>query len=219
MTEDRLRTLFRESVPALPEPADRVAEVGRRVRRTRARAAGTAVAVAVSAIAVGAAVTLPDDTPVAPAAAADCTNPETLLRIAEGLRATAPARFPESFTDVEITSEAVVVFRKPSTAFDEWAAQECVTLVDALHSAPELRALRDRVEADRDYWKGRGIVLNTVAVDPDGTIRIGVNEEDVERAQKEIVARYGDVRITAISDAPTGHGVPPGSANLPLPAR
>lgn len=52
MSDDQLRDLLTSAVPDLPGPEDRVAEVGRRVRRTRLRTGGTVAGAALVAVAL-----------------------------------------------------------------------------------------------------------------------------------------------------------------------
>ncbi len=162
----------------------------------------------------------------APAGTSDCLNPEELDRIAHRVRETAPSRFPDSFTDLAMTTDVVRVFRKPSAAFDTWVAQEfpggCVELAEARYSGREVQALRARVDADRDYWQARGITLHTVAVDADGTIRIDVDGPNVTRAEKELPARYHNTRVliksrTTVPPGAEADPVPPGTPLLPTP--
>jgi hypothetical protein len=211
--EEKLRRFFQEAVPSLPTPTDRMASIGARVQRRRlavgAAAGGTALAVA---LIVGLSAGVPgvsvDHTPAGEGAVALMTvsartsgcgespspGPILLDGVANRLRSQAESRFRDSFAEIEIT-DRVRVFRKPSAELDAWVLQEfsadCVELVDAPYSGREIHALRDRINADRDYWLRQGIALNTVTVGVDGTITIGVGEGQKEKAGAAVPVRYG----------------------------
>lgn len=119
----------------------------------------------------------------------------------------AQAHFADVFTDLELRQEAdsVRVYSKPSAAFDAWIldtfADQCVEVVEARYSAPELQAFVDQVEADLSHWKARGIQLNTVSVSRDGTVILGVDPERVEVARREIPSRY-PFRVLIVAEGP-----------------
>jgi hypothetical protein len=212
--EERLRRIFHDAVPALPEPADRVAAIGGRVRRGRIVITGLATVAVVGVVAgllagpaetsrpFGAAVLR---TPGC-AASAPADQPG-LDRTATRLRPEAESRYADSFADLEIT-DRLRVYRKPSAGFDAWVmkdfAADCVELVDAPYSGRELQAFRDRVDADRDYFEKQGIVLNSVSVDVDGTITIGVDADQVGKAEDRIPGRYA-THVVIVEEGP----VPP----------
>lgn len=238
--EEQLRRRFREGIPVLPAPVDRVAEVGVRVRRRRMIEAGAgALGVGlVLAVAVAIPVMLPgrsgggmpatEGTPVAltvsartdgcnstPPAASDAA---TLDVVANRLRSQAESRFPDSFAELEIT-DRVRVFRKPAAAFDRWVLREfaanCVELVNAPYSGREIRAVSDRIFADRGYWQGRGIDLNAVSVGVDGTITVGVGPGQVDDARSELADRY-QTRVVAKEEGPVAPAIgTPGPPSSP----
>jgi hypothetical protein len=214
--EERMRHMFKNAVPALPQPADRVAAVGARVRRTRM--AGAAAALTAMALGAGLIVGLPGVLPgrtnlgIVPAGGgasapstdaaftAGCAKPnqqpadvDALDGIAHRLRDKAQTTFADAFTELEIT-DRVRVYRKPSAEFDSWVRRDfptkCVELVDVPYSGREIQGIRDRIDADRGYWRKQGIVLNTVSVDVDGTIKIGVDSKQLDKAKASIPSRY-----------------------------
>ncbi|GAA1825227.1 hypothetical protein HC028_24555 [Planosporangium flavigriseum] len=123
-------------------------------------------------------------------------NQEFLSVLAGRIRTYAEAHFADLFTDVGMRQETnrIRVYRKPSAAFDNWIrhdfATECVEMVDAPYSAPELQAFLGQVEADRAYWKAHGIQFNRVSVDDSGTVTIGVEQARLEQARREIPSHY-----------------------------
>lgn len=239
--EDRMRRLFREAVPSLLAPEDRVAAIGARVRRRRLT--GATAATGAAALGVALVIAMPgvlpgrfgDGTPADPAApmtvsarTAGCTatppppavDDAALDVVASRLRSTAESRFPESFAGLEIT-DRVRVFRRPSAGFDEWVAQDfaasCVELVDAPVSGRDIQALHDRIEADRGYWQRRGIDLNTVSVGLDGTLTVGVGPGQTDEARSALADRY-KIRVVVQEEGPVppGNGgpVPPGNGDV-----
>jgi len=227
--EEQLRRLFHGSVPPLPEPVDRIAAVGARVRRTRTvrMAATTAAAAAVLGVALvaGLAGVLPgrsgagtsvaggaDSSPLAVSAqTAGCRGQASMTadgaeldRLATQLRSEAEPRFADSFANLEIT-DRLRVFRKPSGDFDAWVVQEfaaqCVELVDVPYSGRELQQFHDEVEADRSYWRQQGIQLNSLTVGVDGTITIGVDSKVFEKAKEKIPPRYA-TRVIVQEEGP-----------------
>lgn len=213
--EQQVHRLLHGLAPSLPEPDNRISEIGVRVRRNRAVRAASAMSVA--ALAVAAIVAVPvlrfDRASIGDPASG---GPETSLKVsastaacikspdlpsgaanldsaASRLRGVAESQYTDSFANLEIT-DRVRVFRKQSADFDSWIirnfGQVCVELVDVPYSGAELQELRDRVDADRSFWRTRGIELNTVAVGVEGTITIGVNEAVYDTAVDIIPDRY-----------------------------
>ncbi len=213
--ESRVRRLLHDAVPPLPQPADRVAAVAARVRRTRkmTAAAGTAMTVLAIGLVAGLNLGAPrlekpaadpgaSQPPAVSARTAACARPvtappdETRLRnTAYELSETARVRFAESFGQAEAGPDRVWVYRKPSAEFDAWVAAayagECVELADTTYSGIELDLLRRRITGDDEYWRLRGIRINTMSIDPLGHVEIGVAREAVARATAEMPTRYG----------------------------
>jgi hypothetical protein len=213
--EERLRRIFHDAVPALPEPADRAAAVAGRVRRGRIVTTGLAT-VALAGVVAGVLLAQPTDTSRhlgaavlrTPGCAASAPADQPGLdRTATRLRPEAESRYADSFADLEIT-DRLRVYRKPSAGFDAWVMQDfaadCVELVDAPYSGRELQAFRDQVDADRDYFEKQGIDLNSVTVDVDGTITIGVDADQVGKAKDRIPGRYA-THVVIVEEGP----VPP----------
>ncbi|WP_076468086.1 hypothetical protein [Micromonospora avicenniae] len=105
-------------------------------------------------------------------------------------------RFPQVYAGGRLASprDRIEVFRKPSSAFDEYVlrefARDCVAVFDARYSAREIKARADQIIADRAYWAARGITVASVGYDYIGqVVPVGVTG-DVERARAEIPHRY-----------------------------
>lgn len=120
-------------------------------------------------------------------------------------------RFAAQYAGLEIGADQLIVFRKPSAAFDDAVrAQKLdvpVDLRDAPYSAAELQALADRVAADVDYWQGRGIEISSIGARQDGTaVEVGTPQPD--KLAPLLPGRYGAtppavaVQIGPIAPAP-----------------
>lgn len=124
-------------------------------------------------------------------------NENELNVVADEIHPKAQSDFADVYAGVEVSPDAtrVLVYRKPSSAFDEWIkksfAPQCVEMVNAAHSAAELTALLTKVNEDIGYWAERGINITATGAKPDGSgVIVGVADQ-VERARQEMVARYG----------------------------
>lgn len=123
-------------------------------------------------------------------------NPPDLEAVLQRLAEQGPARFDDVYAGVEVDQDQVraIVYRVPSAGFDEFvrdlAGNVCVVVRDAAHSAADLSALMDRISADVEYWKSRGIRIHTWGPRHDGA-GVEVGTEDVAKAKVELPARYG----------------------------
>jgi hypothetical protein len=142
----------------------------------------------------------------APAMTVDGTpqpaNQGALDEIADRVQAYSAGHFSGVYTGVEIRSKTnrIRVYRVPSADFDAWILKEfanvCVEVANSTHSRQELTALQQRIADDVDYWKGRGIPINTISAATDGS-GVEVTTTNVAEASKELPARYGaDAPIT-----------------------
>lgn len=77
-----------------------------------------------------------------------------------------------SFAGLEIDGNRLVIYRKPDAHLDaavrEHASGVEVEFRDARYSIDDLEPIVDRVNADRPYWRQRGIQVQTVTPLPDG---------------------------------------------------
>lgn len=106
------------------------------------------------------------------------------------------ARFAESYAGLEVMPDqlSAVVYRVPSAQFDaflrEVAGEAAVVIRDAPYSVAELTALMERITADLDYWRERGIRINAFGARHDGS-GVQVGTQEVARAEVELPKRYG----------------------------
>ncbi len=64
-------------------------------------------------------------------------------------------------------------------------------MVDAAHSAAELAAVLARINDDIGYWAERGLAITETGAKVDGSgVMVGV-DANVDRAKRELPARYG----------------------------
>jgi hypothetical protein len=123
-------------------------------------------------------------------------NQDALSRIADRITVHAEERFADVYAGLELVPEQdrVRAFRKLSNDFDTWILRDfradCVELVDAPHTAVELKALQDRIGDEIDYWDQHGIHILTIGARQDGTA-VEVGTGDVDRARMELPRRYG----------------------------
>ena len=117
-------------------------------------------------------------------------------------------RFRDVFAGVEVVPEAgyAIVYRVPSTDYDELirraAGTLCIVIRDARFSQAALTELQDRISDDSDFWRSRGIQINTVGSAHDGSgVTIGTLQ--VEQARAEIPKHYqSGIPITVEQAAP-----------------
>jgi hypothetical protein len=130
--------------------------------------------------------------PGAPPPSADIDRTTQAAMRVEGL---CQDRFPDRYAGLELRPGVIVVYRKPSPQLDDAVRALVpgfeVSFRDAPYSQRELQPLRDRITADIDYWKGRGITVSTVGVKNDGTAVV-VGTAQVDLAKRELPARYGN---------------------------
>jgi hypothetical protein len=152
------------------------------------------------------------DCPHPSSTAADATlAPDDQNKLNESLNKLdgyATQHFPGSYAGValSIVDDALLVYRKPFAAFDDWARSAfphvCLVLVDAPHSQRELLALQDRIVADFGYWQAHGVRINTTAPRVDGSA-VEVTTLDAGRAKAAFPQRYGaGAPIAIIRDGP-----------------
>lgn len=103
-------------------------------------------------------------------------------------------RFPEVYAGIETSDAGLIVFRKPSAAFDEGlrtlGVSTPVVLRDAPYANAELATLAERVLADVDYWAGQGIEITSVGARADGTA-VDVGSPQADRLTPRLAGRYG----------------------------
>jgi len=140
-------------------------------------------------------------------------NQEALGEMADRITPRAEERYADVYAGLEMVQELdrLRVYRKPSKDFDAWILQDfradCVELIDAPHSAVELKALQDRIGSDMDYWAQQGVHISTIGSRVDGSA-VEVGTVDVDRAKVELPKRYGTaIPIVVIEQGPVQPGV------------
>lgn len=136
-----------------------------------------------------------------PSAAADDehglpANQPKLMELYDRVEPAVKRRFPQVYAGGRLASprDRIELFRKPSSAFDEYVlrefARDCVAVFDARYSAREIKARADQIMADRVYWAARHVTVASVGYDNIGqVVPVGVTG-DVERARAEFPDRY-----------------------------
>ena len=124
------------------------------------------------------------------------TTPDKLSAVMARLEEAGRGEFAGSFAGIEVDQPQVraFVYRVPSAAFDDFirrtAEDVCVVVRDAPHSAADLAYWHDRVLADLDFWTHRGVRIVSVGARHDGSA-VEIGTRDLERARRELPARYG----------------------------
>jgi hypothetical protein len=143
----------------------------------------------------------------------------------------ARAHFAEVYAGLADYSPRLLVYRKPSAAFDAWItndyANACVTVIDAPHSAIELKAWSDRITADVRYWWSIGVPIDGWGPMAQGT-GVEVITTDVDKVCRSLPRRYGyDAPIIVMEGGPFSAqsvrlvsvgGSPAASSPAPRPA-
>ncbi|WP_433273132.1 hypothetical protein ACQPZF_18225 [Actinosynnema sp. CS-041913] len=138
------------------------------------------------------------------------TNDPVLEEAASSLGPLLESGFPDTYSGLRLDQDkgVVVVYRRPDPALDEAARAAArgagLELVDAKHSLKRLREVIDRINADVEYWKTKGVQLTTWGPAVDGS---AVNVTTVAGSESDrvaLAARYGEdvIRVTQ-GDFPT----------------
>lgn len=151
---------------------------------------------------------LPTPTPIVTAGATMWPNPPGYDDALNEIQAAGHDRFRDVFAGVEVVPEKgyAVVYRVPSADYDELirrtAGALCIVIRDARFSEATLTGLTERITADRDYWRSRGIEINTTGRAHDGSGVI-VGTLQVEQARAELPKHYRtDIPITVEQAGP-----------------
>jgi len=122
------------------------------------------------------------------------------------------ARFPDHYAAlaVEEDQESLIVYRRPLAGFDAAVQQQfphvAISFQDARYSEQELSAVVQRILADIEYWRGRGVEIHGVGPAGDGN-SVLVMTSDPGPARDLLSQHYG-VAVT----------VQPGGPVIPIPA-
>lgn len=126
--------------------------------------------------------------------------------------------FPHSYAGLAVDEarHVVTIYRVPLAGFDAAARAAASPMVvemrDAPFSATTLGALHDRIVADLDHWRRRGLTIHTVGARHDGT-GVEVGASDVAAARSELAERYGaQAPIVVVPQGPVVPLTMPGPA-------
>jgi hypothetical protein len=106
------------------------------------------------------------------------------------------SKFPDHYAGLAIApdQERLIAYRRPVSSFDDAVRQKFpqldISFEDARYSERELAALTQRILADIDYWRERGVVINGVGPAGDGNSVI-VQTTNPQPAWKVLRERYG----------------------------
>ena len=135
-------------------------------------------------------------------------TPPALAAVMAHIDEAGRGRHADSYAGLEVDQWTVraVVHRVPSAEFDEViraaAGDTCVVVRDAAHSLAELSRWQSRIAADLDGWTAQGVRISTVGARHDGA-GVQVGTEDVDRARRELPARYGpDAPLIFVEEGP-----------------
>ncbi|MEV0330307.1 hypothetical protein AB0H63_28200 [Micromonospora echinospora] len=129
----------------------------------------------------------------------DWPNQMKLISASTKVETAARKRFPDTYAGnrLDLPGDALVVHRKPSPGFDEAirALLPGVTVryAYASHSERQVNAWTERVAADQDYWKGRGITLHGIG--PDMGQGVFVEVDEPHRDDATLITHYDDLPL------------------------
>jgi hypothetical protein len=122
------------------------------------------------------------------------------------------SRFPDHYAALAVgeDQESLIIYRRPLAVFDPAVRQQfprlAISFQDAHYSERHLTAVVQRILADIEYWRERGLEIHSVGPAGDGN-SVLVTTRDPGRARRLLSQRYG-VAVT----------VQPGGPVIPIPA-
>lgn len=131
-------------------------------------------------------------------------NNEELQAATNVLKPLLEGEFATTYASVVVRNNVpmLVIFRKPNPQF-EAAVRKATPNVridfrDARYSYAELSDHQDWVIKDREYWSGRGIVVNSVGHGTDGSaLEVGTETNPPEDFVRQLEARYPGMSFKA----------------------
>jgi len=123
------------------------------------------------------------------------TESEAMLKALNRIQQAGESTFRDVFAGLETVQDKgyAIVYRVPSPKFDafirESAGDECVLVQDVAFSNARLRVLQDRIVADVEFWRKRGIAINLISASYDGS-GVVVGTLDVAKAEVELPRHY-----------------------------
>jgi hypothetical protein len=139
----------------------------------------------------------------------DWPNQEKLTNAYTKVETAARKRFPDTYAGsrLDLPGNALVVHRKPSPGFEEairaLVPGVTVRFAYASHSERQVNAWTERVIADQDYWKRRGITLHGIG--PDMGQGVFVEIDNPLRDDIALIIHYDDLPLRIEQGEP---GVP-----------
>lgn len=133
--------------------------------------------------------------PIVTAGATMWPNPPEISEALDEIQTVGEDRFSDVFAGVQVVPEAgyAIVYRVPSAEFDKLirsvAGTRCIVIRDARFSQAALMELQHRINADLEFWRGKGIQINTTGMAHDGS-GVTVGTLEVERARAELSKHY-----------------------------
>ncbi|MFI6226158.1 hypothetical protein ACIBCR_02425 [Micromonospora echinospora] len=175
--------------------------------RSRALLAFVAASVLLAAPALAVAGAASGPRPPAPTPfPSDWPNQEKLMNAYAKVETDARKHFPDTYagSQLDLPGDALVVHRKPSPEFDE-AIRALVPGVTvryayASHSERQVNAWTERVIADYDYWRGRGITLHGIG--PDMGQGVFVEIDNPFRDDIALLTHYDDLPLRVEQGGP-----------------
>jgi hypothetical protein len=149
--------------------------------------------------------------PRSPGASPSAANDQALSAAADKIGPVLEQRFPDSFAGLELDHprHVMTIYRRHDDRLDAMARSTIpstrVVFRDARFSLRQLLQLTDQVTADRNYWLGRGIDIQTTGPNTDGSgVRIGTARGAADGPA--LAQRYGADRVTVEQEtvAPDG---------------
>jgi hypothetical protein len=111
--------------------------------------------------------------------------------------------FPHHFTGVAVKQQTLLVYRRPHPEFDRRVRAAFpypgIRFVDSDFSRRELSDLQERIQADRQHWLHRGILINSVGSTADRVL-VGVPPPDFAKARPALEKHYGPIVVVYASD-------------------
>lgn len=124
-------------------------------------------------------------------------TPPALAAAMARIEAGGRADFAASYAGLEVDQQRVqaIVYRVPSVEFDDFvrhaAEDACVIVRDAAFGLADLTAWQERIVADLDRWRARGLPVTSVGARHDGA-GVEIGTADVARARREMLSEYGE---------------------------
>jgi hypothetical protein len=149
--------------------------------------------------------------PQEPFGVASPSNDPALTAAANTVGPILESRFPDSYAGLELdhSRHLMRVYRKPDPRVDDTVRRSVpnvrVAFGDARFSLAQMRTLANRVWADKDYWRGQDIDIQTVGPSVDGSaVRVGTRRGPADQAALSTRYGAGTVTVDQVTVMPAG---------------